>query len=129
MTPRPLQRKRTKGFRYPDGVRVLTVTRGTAYGNPYCVIDRTRVTGDWVVMLYGKDYWSCGTKDEALKVSVKLFRERMARIQSDSPVIYAAMMRDIWTADFVACWCDLRMPCHRDVLIELATEWAHRMDE
>lgn len=123
MTPQPLQRKRTKGFRYPEGAKVLTVTRGTIYGNPYRVIDRTRVSGDWMVTFYGRDWWSCSSREEGLETAIKLFRGRMNEIQESSPAVYAGMMRDILVHDYIACFCEIGQPCHRDVLIKLAAEW------
>lgn len=120
MNPQPLQRKRTKGFRYPEGARVLTVTRGTVYGNPYIVTK----SSDSFFVTRGKYFSRWYEKRDAAQSAIDNYREYIQEIRDTSPAIYAAMMRDIWTADYVACFCDLNMPCHRSVLIELATEWA-----
>lgn len=95
MTPQPLQRKRTKGFRYPVGANVLTVTRGTFYGNPF--------------------------KEKPAEIAVLNFRKYMEHMAVHQPIIYGLHMRAVWNSDFVACWCALDAPCHRSVLIELAT--------
>lgn len=98
MTPQPLQRKRTKGFKYPEGVRVLTVTRGTFYGNPFT--------------------------EKPASIAVQKFRDYMEHMAIHAPVLYRTTMRGVWEADYIACWCPLDAPCHRSVLIELATNWA-----
>jgi len=126
MTPRPLQRKRTKGYRYPEGVKVLTVTRGTVYGNPYAIKEHKHANGSvfYVLRPDGKvsmrDFIS---HKDAARFAAEEYREYILGICDRSPAIYAAMMQDVMRHDYIACWCPLDAPCHRDALIKLATEW------
>jgi len=125
MTPQPLQRKRMKGFRYPEGAKVLTVTRGTVYGNPYRI--RAVNDGQLVCVSWSGKYFRSFVGDDAIKRAtehaVDMFREHMHHIKDFHPWKYSGMMKTVLQSDFIACWCEIGQPCHRDVLIELALEW------
>lgn len=92
MTPTRIQRSRARGWRKPDGV--VCVTRGTKWGNPYRV-------------------GSEGVADNA--AAVALYRAHLAR----NPTIVAAARLNL-RGKVLACWCALDVPCHADVLIEIA---------
>ena len=96
MTPRRIQRKRTKGWRMPEGA--FYVGRGSRWGNP-CQVIRL-VEGHEV-------------RDRAREV--ELFRKYLSRnrwVHFDAVVLLRG--HDL------ACWCPLDVPCHGDVLLEIA---------
>ena len=94
--PIRIQRKRTKGWRMPDGA--VYVGRPTQWGNPFAV-DATNGPGD----------------------AVRDFRGYvLGRLSSG--VGYP--LRELRGKDLV-CWCPLTQPCHADVLLELANAGDH----
>ncbi len=120
--PERIQRKRTKGWRMPEGA--VYVGRPTKWGNPFRPIHCDRrlhhdglhefASPHWHLLADDLDVLAArwGTKVEALAFAVKAFRLR-------------TILRP--PADFVelagkdlACWCPLDQPCHADVLLEIA---------
>lgn len=112
MTPRRIQRKRTKGWRMPAGA--VYVGRGTQWGNPWRV-------GETV----------------AIETPTGRGRDVLHRVFDITPDLAAALYRIAFTPDQdaiiaelagrdLACWCPLedengnRFPCHADVLLEIA---------
>jgi Domain of unknown function (DUF4326) len=114
-TPRPVQRKRTAGWRLPPDT--VNVTRPTKFGNPY-IIGRTGSAHRWTGWYVGdcRDEWAnhgeYPTKEEAAERAVDLFRAQTWLIRED-------IARELRGFD-LACWCALDQPCHRAVLLELA---------
>lgn len=104
MSPQRIQRKRTKGWRAPEGA--VYVGRGSRWGNPY------RVTGATTAV-----------------DAVELFRDflRRAPIGEDGATVYDDIRRELHGKDLM-CWCALedghgnRAPCHADVLLSIANE-------
>lgn len=93
MAPKRIQRKRTKGWRMPEGA--VYVGRPTRWGNPFTV-----------------------TPDHDAKACVREFRHYvLGRLSSG--VGYP--LRELRGKD-LACWCPLDQPCHADVLLELANQ-------
>ena len=119
--PERIQLRRTKGWRKPEGA--VVVARPTRWGNPYSV--RPCIDGSgWAVAGRGYVHTSAGepwTKAEATEVAVRLHREvfRPGSTLSREAVIQLA-------GKDLACWCPLedaqgnRVPCHADVLLEIA---------
>jgi hypothetical protein len=94
-TPRRIQRKRSKGWRMPEGA--VYVGRPTVWGNRYRV-----GKGDGIGIV--------STADEA----VASFRRMW-----DAPHQRAYIREQLRGKD-LACWCPLDKPCHADVLLEVA---------
>lgn len=102
--PKRIQRKRTKGWRLPDGA--ACVTRPGLYGNPFKPgadgpmgrrpIDSIGAVGFFRDMLH----------DPELRAA--------AGYPSDEQI-----RRDLGGRD-LACYCELRHVCHADVLLEIA---------
>lgn len=90
--PKRIQLSRQKGWRKPEGT--IVVSRPSKWGNPYKV-DST-MTRELAVILYQMD----------LK-------------RSHSPELLAGILAPLRGHD-LACWCPLSVPCHADVLLELA---------
>jgi len=86
-----IQRKRTKGWRMPDGV--VYVGRPSTWGNPFAL------------SIFGGDR----------QRAVDSYRDYMTRF----PTLAEAARKELVGKD-LACWCPLDKPCHADVLLELA---------
>lgn len=119
MSPKRIQRKRSKGWRMPEGA--VYVGRPTKWGNP------------WSPKGY-YDAGYAGSLDVAIAACIENYRAWMTRTRS------------MWTGDVpcgplkhpdgsvhmepfdvsplrgkdLACWCPLGQPCHADVLLEIA---------
>ncbi len=92
-----IQLHRTKGWRKPEGV--VIVARPSRWGNPHAIgteHDGAPLTRDKAVELYRSD----------------LLAGRLA-------VDMAAVRAELGGRD-LACWCPLDVPCHADVLLEVA---------
>jgi hypothetical protein len=94
--PQRIQRKRTRGWRMPEGaVYVGRLPNGLGgWGNPYIV-------GEHQTRQQAVDNFRRALVDGRLQYSVAKVRRELAG-------------RDL------ACWCPLDQPCHADVLLDLA---------
>lgn len=101
--PKRIQRKRSKGWRMPDGA--VYVGRPTRWGNPFRVGDT-----------YGPVY-DCEPIRHAGQ-AVLLFSGRRARAGYPSN----AEVRLVLAGRDLACWCRLDQPCHADVLLAIAND-------
>ena len=108
MTPHPenapkrIQRKRTKGWRMPEGA--VYVGRPSRWGNPFRVGALTP-DGDPPELQHR------ATRTDA----VEMFEDYMAGLLIDKPPDVSELRgRDL------ACWCRLDQPCHADVLLDIA---------
>lgn len=90
--PRRIQRKRTRGWRMPEGA--VYAGRPTKWGNPY-------KNGGHMFMH-----------------AVELY-ERWLKRDPRGKEIARAARRELRGRD-LACWCALGQPCHADVLLEIA---------
>ena len=89
--PKRIQRKRTKGWRMPEGA--VFVGRPTKWGNPFVVGDFYRTRGSAVAAY------------------------RAAFAGSNHPPF--DQLEELRGKDLV-CWCPLYTPCHAYVLLEWA---------
>jgi hypothetical protein len=116
--PKRIQRKRTKGWRMPEGA--IYVGLGSNWGNPYTI-------GDYL----DKGPYA-GTTVTDNEHAVRLYREwaieaikgrALPRADGHTPTLYevhSSLMK--LRGKDLACWCPLDKPCHADVLLELANE-------
>lgn len=113
--PQRIQLQRTKGWRKPEGT--IVVARPSRWGNPFKV---SRFMGGWSVddvdaVHYG--VWESTTGARA--AAVALYEGLL--VMTD-PIWVQKPLR----GHDLACWCPLedadgnRVPCHADVLLELA---------
>jgi hypothetical protein len=112
-SPRRIQRRRTKGWKMPEGA--VYVGRPSRWGNPFMV---TRNRGDWTVIddndvVY--DDWP--TEASARLHTVRLFAELSVEYGISFDVEAA---RTALAGHDLACWCPLDVPCHADVLLRVA---------
>lgn len=89
--PKRIQRKRTKGWRMPEGA--VYVGRPSRWGNP------------------------CGVKLWGKQDAVDEFK--LALISGCLKITVDDVKRELRGKD-LACWCPLDQPCHADVLLKLA---------
>lgn len=108
MTPKRIQRKRTKGWRMPEGA--VYVGRPTKWGNPF----RARVPQD------EKD----GTQ---AAVCCVWFRRWLSgedglgmATTGAGGLALAQAAREELRGKNLACWCPPGISCHADILIEIA---------
>lgn len=94
--PKRIQRKRTKGWRMPEGA--VYVGRPSRWGNPFSIKG-----------------WNCSPE-----TAIENFRDLLARAPvNDGETVYDTIRRELTGRD-LACWCPLDQPCHADVLLEVA---------
>jgi hypothetical protein len=116
VTPKRIQRKRTKGWKMP--ANAVYVGRPTKWGNPFVV------HGDH--MLHGR------AQTMAPSVALGCFRAAVhqgAWFSQPLPWPKGKIPDQLTTVEEVqrelrgkdlACWCPLDQPCHADVLLEIA---------
>ena len=112
--PKRIQRRRTKGWRMPDGA--VYVGRPSKWGNPFRPVQRP--SGLWIptddngVTYEGPFY----RYSAALGACVRLFVE----VEVDLGLLAdRADVTELRGKD-LCCWCPLDSPCHADVLLALA---------
>lgn len=119
-SPKRIRRKRTKGWRMPEGA--VYVGRPTIWGNPFAIdgisvedsiaLYRNLAVGCWAPTLGNNRGWS----DEFF---AKVYSSQHAwgvRL-GDHPL---HLVGPLLGGKDLACWCPLEQPCHADVLLELA---------
>lgn len=118
--PKRIQRKRTKGWRMPEGA--VYVGRPTIWGNPFAVAPVHR-SGPFDVLLHGEFRGQHTSMETARRSAVNRYRAHLLTIEGrisgiDVPTPYA--IRAALAGRDLACWCPPDQPCHADVLLELA---------
>lgn len=107
--PKRIQRKRTKGWRKPDGA--VIVDRTSRFGNPFKIGDCWRSDRG--------DAFLEKTVNDA-ETAVRFFSDML-----DYPTRPYPTLDELVTAlhgkDLV-CWCPLDQPCHADVLLKIMNE-------
>jgi len=107
MTPTRIQRSRTKGWRMPDNT--VAVSRPGIFGNPFAHQDSRIAAAMFAAWLRG------GLRTSAMlecrKVLPGPLDERLRRVRAGIPTL---------RGKHLACWCPLHLPCHADVLLEIA---------
>lgn len=112
--PARIQRRRTKGWRMPDGA--VYVGRGTKWGNPWKPVELS--PGRWAAECNGQRNGRFSTREQALAWCVVGYRAF-----GPSDITPDEVRRELAGRD-LACWCPLDQPCHADVLLELANRGA-----
>ena len=119
--PQRIQRKRTKGWRMPEGT--VYVGRPSRWGNPfqlgvtYMWMDRSDL--GYPIATWrgpGTFYAGCVEELDDPAIAVAWFRTWYTSTMADRPWYGIADLR----GHDLACWCPLDAPCHADVLLELA---------
>lgn len=118
--PKRIQRKRTKGWRMPEGV--VYVGRPTLWGNPFTV-HAVRRSGPFDVLLDGEFRAQSTGIETARRIAVERYRAHLltseGRVSGVEVPTTMAIRSELAGRD-LACWCPLSSPCHADVLLEVA---------
>ncbi|AJA43374.1 hypothetical protein VC60_gp73 [Mycobacterium phage Sbash] len=114
--PRRIQRRRTKGWRMPEGA--IYVGRPTKWGNPWRITPETNHAmpfGRGAVVHHITEDAILGhfAADDAAYWAVQAYRRDL------TDELVAAARAELRGHDLV-CWCPLDQPCHADVQLELA---------
>ncbi|HEY3559693.1 MAG TPA: DUF4326 domain-containing protein [Kribbella sp.] len=112
VSPQRIQRKRTKGWRMPDGAKY--VGRGADWGNPYVVGNMVTITTPSIYNSKPGEQYLYATE------ITREFAVMLYRVWVESrPSLVEQIRRELGGKD-LACWCRLDQPCHADVLLEIA---------
>ena len=106
--PVRVQRKRTKGFilSSPNDLDVVCVNRGTKWDNPYKIGDE-RFIG-----------YNATTKT---KITRELALELFEKDISKNKIYFNKIKKELKNKN-LACFCDLNVKCHADILLRIANE-------
>lgn len=118
MSSQRIQRKRSKGWRKPEGA--VFVGRPSRFGNPFPVCE-VFPTPEIAVRVYREVIESgegCTTSDEGTRWEQ---RNRFKRPHNQPDLTPEAIRAALRGKDLM-CWCPLDQPCHADVLLELAND-------
>ncbi len=118
--PTRIQRKRTKGWRMPDGT--VYVGRPSKWGNP---IDLSDVGGQFpsldetqVARMVVRDFQTLAASGELSFPNWRFLGGRRGPVSWTYPPV--AEIRAELAGKDLACWCPIDQPCHADVLLEIA---------
>ncbi|WP_292990543.1 DUF4326 domain-containing protein [Mycobacterium sp.] len=118
-TPQRIQLRRTEGWRKPADA--INVARPTKWGNPCRIVGRYFVRDE-----NGYEHYA-ESAAETRGIAARLFREAL---MEDRLSFTIDDVEDELAGHDLACWCPLvdehgnRVPCHADVLLELANQEA-----
>jgi hypothetical protein len=126
MSPVRIQRQRSKDWRMPDGA--IYVGRPTLWGNPWTVAEMGVVFGLPVaerraaaVRMYRRELLHFGMlSDYDYHVSPERWDAADRAIRVSGARSMAEYVPFALRGHDLACWCPLDVPCHADVLLELA---------
>lgn len=104
--PRRIQRKRTKGWRMPEGA--VYVGRPTKWGNPFRVGNCS--TGGTISFI--------PIHQTTLERTHDAYRDYLT---NKCDWLIEDARRELRGKD-LACWCKEGAPCHADILLELANQ-------
>lgn len=113
--PKRIQRKRTKGWRMPEGA--VSVCRPSIWGNPFTHHDPA-VAVEAYGRLIGGGTQSFSMGPEALQFAKGAHPDTLHWSFAGYVREHIHQLR----GKDLACWCALDQPCHADVLLRLANE-------
>ncbi|MDM2398140.1 DUF4326 domain-containing protein [Mycobacteroides abscessus] len=124
--PERIQLRRTKGWRKPEGV--IVVSRPSRWGNPFAAripqgeaLQAADVRGLLVAQF--RDWLAGSTLEQAVEAHPLCYpngRRLIANIYPRPRRPTQREIRDALSGHDLACWCPLDSPCHADVLLEIA---------
>jgi uncharacterized protein DUF4326 len=101
--PKRIQRKRTKGWKMPPNT--VYVGRPSKWGNPYFIASYTGISRD------------------ARREAVRRYRAWVYACNHLSTIDVPRIKSEL-SGKNLACWCPEGLPCHADVLLEIANSRA-----
>ena len=125
MTQR-IQRKRTKGWRMPEGA--VYVGRPSLWGNPWTLADARafdifpqEMRAHWCRGRYRDELSHWGLlSDYAMHVSERRYNAVAQTIEASGAKNMGEYAAIALKGKDLVCWCPIDQPCHADVLLELA---------
>jgi hypothetical protein len=131
--PERIRLSRARGWRKPEGA--VVVARPTRWGNPFRLWGEGSVVGpEWAALreralhrrlpdrlddvLYSS-HGGPSSASAAREQVIDLFRTYVDITRRDAPEQFEAWVAPLRGKD-LACWCPLDLPCHADVLLEVA---------
>lgn len=117
MTPIRIQRSRKRGATHPEGTLFVDRT-SKVFGNPYKII---KVNASCYGVQGFAQRHTVTSPEAAAKIACQEYREYLLRMKQNRTITFTRMMERVRAAPFVACFCAIDVPCHGDVLIDLAT--------
>lgn len=121
MTPKRIQRKRTKGWRMPGGA--VYVGRPTDWGNPWSVGDGYRAEAEPACDPARNNGRVIGPASAYVSAFVETVEQAIGLYEA---AWLTGDMRERARAELaghdLACWCPLDQPCHADVLLVISNE-------
>jgi hypothetical protein len=112
--PKRIQRKRTKGWRMPEGA--VNVTRPTIWGNPFVCDDPSKAVEAYRRHCKGGTQLFDMGGPGGLRFAKNMHPNALHWAWPDWLRTHLHRLRG---KDLV-CWCPLDAPCHADVLLEIA---------
>jgi hypothetical protein len=115
--PERIQRRRTKGYRMPPGAKY--VGRPTRWANWFAVVEtQTGWAASWSAgpgPRPAEYYRRAESRHEAHRHAVDMYAAWVLTVSGLVEAIRAELAgRDLM------CWCPLGLPCHADVLLDIA---------
>lgn len=120
--PRRIQRRRVKGWRLPPGAKI--VDRSSRWGNPFAVRGREIHAPEWVVVpirdLHPDRGWTIAAGTVLARFSTRedAHADAVDRYRLWLPT--SGLDVELLRGHDLACPCPPELPCHADVLLELA---------
>lgn len=139
--PKRIQRRRTKGWRMPEGA--IYVGRPSRWGNPYRVGEivvqpYSSITpfADWRAGCFAPARSSLPRTEDRVALDGSAYQRRWFVVQDAAMAV--CLFRELsefecWDLSSLrghdlVCWCPLDQPCHADVLLDLANLAATGID-
>lgn len=110
--PKRIQRRRTKGWRLPEGA--VVVDRSTKWGNPFMV----HGDGFAAAPKLAVDSFRRMLTEEGCWCPVPVKKWPVGKVPSRFTTV-DEVKAELRGKDLV-CWCRLNEPCHADVLLDIA---------
>ncbi|AGT09088.1 DUF4326 domain-containing protein [Paracoccus aminophilus] len=114
--PQRIQRKRTKGWRMPEGA--VSVCRPSIWGNPFTVANLRAIGIEGPASALSR---ICVDEFEGWLAEPSLLPECVGPVNKASRQRILDNLPSLRGKD-LACWCRLDQPCHADLLLRLANE-------
>ena len=113
MTPKRIQRKRTKGWKIPSNT--VYVGRGTKWGNPFQV-------GESAYFMLASEGLTFSTDFIETPIENTHLAKSLYSIWIDKQIKRGKLDISELKGRNLACWCTLDSPCHADVLLKMANQ-------
>ena len=118
MSPKRVQRKRSKGWRMPENT--LYVGRGSSWGNQYRVVPQHKSGPFDIYGYYGESREVFVGQSTGIESARGIARDRFRKwLENQTEMYLDGYFRQLRGKN-LACWCPIDQPCHADILLELA---------